>query len=265
MTEKIKNYLGIAVIIAVLLVGVAAWSYARTYARTVEPSTYRSFSVMGEGKAVAVPDVAEFSFSVITEGGKDLAALQAENTAKSERAIAFVKGQGVADADIRTEGYNVEPRYQNSYCGGVVYANGVTTCPPASIVGYTVSLRVVVKVRDFAKVGSLLSGVVTNGANSVSQLAFTQDDPTAAQSEARAEAIAQAKEKAKEIAKAGGFKVGRLLGIDEGGYGYPYPYAKDGYGGMMEMSVAQSAAPRVAVEPGSQEVMVTVTLRYEIE
>lgn len=266
MNQKIKDYLGIAAIIGVLLVALAAWSYARTYARTVEPSSFRSFSVTGEGDAVAVPDVAEFSFSIITEGGRDLAALQQDNTQKATAAINFVKEQGVDDQDISTSGYNVQPRYQNTVCGvRPLGAGAVETCPPPTIVGYTVTQTVSVKVRDFAKVGTLLSGVVQNGANNVSQLYFTQDDPTAAQNEARAEAIAKAKDKAKEVARAGGFRVGRLLSIEEGSYPMPY-YAKEmlGRGGMdaVQSAPAALAAP---IEPGSQEVQVTVTLRYEID
>ena len=76
MGRSIKQYFWVAVTVAVLVVAYAAWSYARTYSQSVEPSSFRSFSVTGEGKAVAIPDIASFSFSVVTEGGKDIGALQ---------------------------------------------------------------------------------------------------------------------------------------------------------------------------------------------
>ena len=137
-------------------------------------------------------------------------------------------------------------------------------CPPAEIVGYTITQTVAVKVRDFGKIGAIVSGVVENGANSVSQLSFAIDDPDMFESEARGQAIQKAKEKAKAVAKAGGFSVGRLLSIQEGGSPIYYPmYEKAAldYG----MGGAVSSAPAPTIEPGSQEVKIFVTLVYEIE
>ena len=210
MTEKIKNYLGVAIIISILILAISAWSYVNSYSKVIEPGSFRSFSVSGEGKVVAVPDVAEFDFSVITEGGKNIATLQKENTEKMNKAIAFIKSKGVDAKDIKTQNYSLTPRYQYFDCSKV---GGV--CPPPEIVGYTVTQNVDVKVRDFVKLGDLLSGVVESGANSVSGLSFTVDDSTKIESEARAKAITEAKEKARSVAEAGGFRLGRLISIEE--------------------------------------------------
>ncbi|MFH1170239.1 MAG: SIMPL domain-containing protein [Candidatus Vogelbacteria bacterium] len=256
-SDKTKMFLGWAIIIAVLLVGGSVWSLARTYSRSIQPSAFRSFAVTGEGKVVARPDVAMFTFSIINEGGTDIAALERDNTDRGNKINSFLKDQGVADKDIKTEQYNLSPRYQNSFCRS-------GACPPPSIVGYTVTQSVAVKVRDFTKIGAILSGVVEKGANNVSQLNFTIDDPIAVENEARAKAIAQAREKAKLVAKAGGFSVGRLLGIDEGGRPY---YAEKFAPRMMSLDASTAGAPLPAptIEPGSQDVIVTVTLRYEID
>src|SRR3989344_3425679 len=266
MNQKIKDALGVAIVIAVLLFGYAAVKYVGTYARSSEGG-YRSFSVSGEGKVVAIPDVAQFSFTVLTEGGKDIGKLQTENTEKTNKAIAFLKSKGVDAKDIKTESYNVSPRYQYYNCGTPVFSSGeVQPCPPASIVGYTITQSVAVKVRDFAKIGDIMAGVVDNGANQVGTLNFTIDDPTKVRSEARAEAIAKARESAKAVAKASGFSLGRLLFVDE--YNYPQAYSEHGKGGDSAMGMAvSSVAPRTpspAIEPGSKDVTVTVTLRYEI-
>ena len=266
MSEKIRDYLGIAIIVAALAFGYAAVSYVQTYSRSSEPTSYRSFSVTGDGKAVAIPDVAAFSFSVITEGGKSLADLQKQNTEKANKAIAFIKSSGVDAKDIQTQNYSVNPRYQSFNCGprplGMPYPE-IAPCPPSEIVGYTVTQSVGVKIRNFAKAGDIVSGVVEQGANSVTQLSFTIDDPSKPQSEAREKAIVKAKEKAKAVAKAGGFRIGRLLSIDEGGYPGPY-YDAYGKGGGF-VSAAVESAPAPTIEPGSQDVTVSVTLRYEIQ
>ncbi|MBI3045947.1 MAG: SIMPL domain-containing protein [Candidatus Harrisonbacteria bacterium] len=259
MDSKIKNYLGWAGLVLMSALALSVLSYVRIYSRSVEPSTFRSFTVNGEGKAVAIPDVAQFTFSVLTQGGKNLGELQKENTTKINRAIGVIKAAGVQDKDVKTESYSVEPRYQYFNCGPVLLESG-KPCPPPEIVGYTVSQTVSVKVRDFAKIGDLLRDAVESGANTVSQLSFTVDDQTEIQNQARAEAIQKAKAKAKTIAKAGGFRLGKLLSIEEGGGPIPVFYKSLG------AEAFSGAVPAVApsIEPGSQEVRVTITLRYEI-
>lgn len=255
MNEKTKNYLGWAVMVGVLAVSYAAISYVGTYSQSIEPSSFRSFSVSADAKTVAVPDVAAFTASVITEGGLDLGALQEENVKKTNAVIAYVKEQGVDEKDVKTEGYAVEPRYK-------YYGCEMGACPPPTIVGYAVRQTVAVKVRDFAKAGDILAGAVTKGANSVSSLNFTIDDPTKAQAEARAEAIVKAKAKAEMIAEEAGFRLGRLLSIDEGGVP-PMPYYRmEAYG--MGGAANEMKADSPAIEPGSEDVRVSVTLRYEI-
>lgn len=269
MSNYIRDIVGVAIVIVLIAVSYAAVVYVGTYSRSIEPGAYRSFSVSGEGKVVAVPDVASFTFSLITQGGKDLGKLQRENTERVNRAIGFVKSEGVDAKDVKSENYSVEPRYQYFNCNPVISREGgsesARPCPPPEIVGYTITKTVSVKVRekDFSKIGGLLSGVVSAGANSVSQLSFSVDDSTRLESEAREEAIAKAKEKATMTAKAGGFSVGRLISIQEGGGYYPQPMYR-----ALEAKVSLGGgdmAPTPAIEPGSQDVRVNVTLVYEIE
>ncbi len=263
MKESVKNLMGWAVVVALLAVTYGTVSYVRTYGKTVEPGTYRSFSVEGEGRVVAKPDVAEFTFSVVNEGGKDLASLQADNTKKTNAAIDYLRSNGVKEEDVKTASYQIDPRYQTVACNRLL--GGV--CPPPEIVGYTVRQVVAVKVRDFTKVGDLLASVVEKGANTVSQLVFTIDDRTMVENEARTEAIAKAKTKAEAIARAGGFALGKLLAVNEGGIGPYYDKAYGRGGDMMTMAAglgAPEAAPAPTIAPGSEEVFVSVNLVYEI-
>lgn len=253
MNTKIKDILAGVTILFLLVLSGAAISYVRTYDRQAQPGNFRSFSVTGEGTVVAVPDVAQFTFTVITEGGEDVASLQEENANKTNAAIDYLKENGIEDEDIKTQQYNVQPRYQYSPC------RGDGPCLPPEIVGYTINQSVSVKARDFDKAGELLSGVAKAGANSVSQLSFTIDDPSELENQARAEAVAEAAEKAEAIADAGDFKVGPILSIGEFNSPQPIPYAQ-GFGG----AYAEDARTTVAVEPGSEEVTVSVTVTYEI-
>lgn len=263
MDQKIKNYLGYTLIGFLVIFSLSTISYVKSYSRFIDPASIRSFLVSADADVVAIPDVAQFSFSVITEGSTDVSALQQENTKKVNDAIDFLKSAGVDEKDIKTTNYSVSPRYQYFRCPSPVPFGEVEPCPPAEIVGYTINQSVSVKIRDFEKSGDILTQVVKNGANSVSQLSFTIDDPTMLQDEAREKAIDKAKKKAGEIARAGGFRVGKLLSISESG-GFPPVYRglesrAFGMGG----DVDDIALP--SIEPGSQEVTVGVTLRYEIK
>lgn len=264
MSNRIKDSIGVAVVVGIVLFAYIAWAYVGAFSKSIQPSSFRSFSVSAEGEVVAIPDIAQFTFQVITQGGANIANLQTQNVEKTNSAIAFVKSQGVQDKDLKTQNFSLEPRYQYYNCSPRPLGEKTEVCPPPEIVGYTITQTVQVKVRDFAKIGAIVSGVVDNGANSVSQLSFTLDNPDKAESDARGQAIQKAREKAEAVAKAGGFSVGRLLSIQEGGSPvYPLFYEKAAmdYG----MGGALPSAPAPTIEPGSQEVKISVTLVYEIE
>jgi uncharacterized protein len=258
--NKPKIYLGIAIVLIAFLFAAGYLCYVSAYSKSVGPSSYRSFSVSGEGKITTIPDIAQFTFSVITEGAKDIAASQKDNTNKTNKAIDFLKAQGVEAKDIKTLSYSLDPRYQTYSCNYKMEV-GSQPCPPSEIVGYTITQTVSVKIRDFTKIGDILSGVITNGANSVSSLSFAIDDQTAVENQAREQAITKARDQAALVAKVGGFRVGKLISIDESYTPY-YAYGKGGSDVAMSSAIPQ-AAP--TIEAGSQEVTVNVTLRYEIE
>jgi uncharacterized protein len=256
MEDKIKTYLGIAFIAALFLAVVAGFWYVNSFSESVKPE--RVFQVSGEGKVIAAPEVAELSLGVLTEGGKDLADLQKENTQKINRIIAFLKEKGIEEKDIQTQFYNISPRYQYFSCL-LPLGREAAPCPPSEIIGYSINQNVLVKIRDLNKAGDIVAGVVDKGANTVSNLIFTIDNPTRLQNQAREKAITQAKEQAEAIAKAADFKLGNLISIQEG-FVSPLPgweasgYGKGGGGDISSPSI----------EPGSQEVRVSVSLVYEM-
>jgi uncharacterized protein len=257
MDKKIKNHLGIGALVSMIILAISSLIFANIYSKSIEPSSYRSFSVSGEGKVVAIPDVAQFSFSVITEGGKNIASLQQENTRKANAATAFLKDSGVEDKDIKTASYNLQPRYQYFSCP-IGKNSAARPCPPPEIIGYSISQTMSVKIRDFEKTGEILSGIVQSGVNSVSELSFTIDDKTEIENKARQEAVAIAIKKAETIAQAGNFNLGKILSINENSSPIFSRYKTLGMGG------SEDFASSPAIEPGSQEVIIGVTINYEI-
>jgi uncharacterized protein len=215
-----------------------------------------TITVEGTGEATAIPDIATISYTV-TERGATVAAAQEASTAKTDAALAFLKGAGIEEKDIKTTSYNVSPEYE--------YQNPcyVGDCPAYSnprIIGYTVSQSIEVKVRETSKAGEVLQGLGNTGVQNIYGPNFTVDDTDAAREEARAEAIAEAREKAKNLAKDLGVSLGRVVSFYEATPGYP----AYGYGGMMDMAMEAKnvAAPTLPV--GESETQVTVNITYEI-
>ncbi len=253
MNPKIKDWLGIASIACLVMIGTASISYVRSYARTTTPYATRTFEVQGTGKAMVTPDVATFNFSVRNEGGvNDLVKLQNENTERVNKVIAHLTSKGIAKEDIGTVDYSVNPNYTYAPCDRV--------CPPPVISGYTVFQNATVKVRDLKIAGALLSGVVQNGANEVSNLVFVVDDQSKYENTAREEAIKEAKKRAEQIAAVSGFKVGRLVWINNQPndlYG-----EKGGYGMGGGSPMASSETPEV--QGGTKTISSTVMMTFEM-
>ncbi len=219
-----------------------------------------TINVSGYGEAVAVPDIATFSFSVISEK-PTVALAQADATTKANATLAYLKAAGIDEKDIQTSDYSVNPQYDyvqkacvNGYCPGGEQV----------LRGYQVRQTTTVKVRDTEKAGDLLGGVGSTGATEVSGLQFTFDDPNGVEAEAREEAIADAKVKANELAKQLGVSIVRVVSFSESGSGVPYPMAY-GRGGMEVVNMAsdtKAVAPEIST--GQNKVTSNVSVTYEI-
>ncbi len=215
-----------------------------------------TITVSGHGENVGVPDIATFTFSVVSEKS-DVASAQADATAKANATTAYLKSAGVDEKDIKTSDYSVQPQYDyiNQAC-----TNGY--CPGGRQVlrGYEVRQTTTVKVRDTAKAGTLLAGVADKGATEVGGLNFTFDDPTAVQTEARNKAIADAKQKADVLAKQLGVSLVRVTAFNESsGGGYPVPMA---YASGTSLQAKDAVAPEISV--GQNKVSDDVSITYEI-
>ena len=285
MNMQVKNLVGIMLAIGIPLF-VGATVFSSYYDSYVNPASFRDFTVIGEGKTDVKPDIATLQLTVLTEGGVNVKELQKNNTEKMNKVTSFVKSKGVKDEDIATTNYSINPRYQYFDCSATVTlplppvsmeaADAPTatpsvkpeirpstkTCPPPAIVGYTISQSANVKVRDFAVIGELLSGATAQGANSISGPNFDLDELSVYQKTARDQAIQRAKEKAQQVADEGGFRLGRLISIDEN-VTSPNDYYAFGKGGPTLDAV--SAAPAPQIDPGTQRVTVEARLRYEIK
>lgn len=218
-----------------------------------------TITVSGMGEVFAVPDIAEFTFSVVSLK-PTVAAAQEEATQKINAITEYLEDQGIEEKDIRTTGYNVYPQYdyETQVCPVGVY------CPGGRQVlrGYEVRQTTTIKVRDTAKAGDLLAGVGGQGAVEVSGLNFTFDDPDRVQDEARDKAIADAKEKVDVLANQLGVNIVRVVSFSESGGGIPPILYREAYG-MGGADTAVASAPEIST--GENKVVSNVSVTYEIK
>lgn len=232
-------------------------------------------SVSGKADMDVMPDVTTFTWSVEADG-KTAEEAQSKSATINNKAIEFVKGKGIKEADIKTTGLNTYPKYTTSYdnCVKEVKVNSISPTiyppmPPCSgdsvISGYTTSQSVEVKVRDINKnqkiVGELVAGLATTGVR-VSTPSNTIDDIDAYKKIVREEAIIKARREAEALAQSLGVKLVRITSFNENGAG-GYPYAMD------YMSARPAMMEKAAVVPdlptGTNKVTSEVTITYQIK
>src|SRR3989344_7573784 len=166
-------------------------------------TTTNTVSFSGEGKITAKPDIAIISASILTQA-IDSKSAQDSNSTKSNAVDSFLKKQGITEKDIKTSGYNITPQYKYPPYGG-----------QATITGYQVSQSYEIKVRDLTKISTILSGLVTAGANQVNNLGLQIENPDALKSQARQLAIDDAKKKSNELEKQVGVRLVQILNFVE--------------------------------------------------
>jgi len=237
------------IVITLLVLGILVfmgWEMRYQY-KTFEQQNANQITVSGEGKIYAKPDIALVNLGVSSKSNT-VAEVTKSNTDKMNAIIEAVKALGIDEKDIQTTNYNLSPYYNYTQKLGSVFQ------------GYTLDQNIQVKIRDFTKIGDILSQTTAAGANTAGDLQFTIDNPEQLKEQARAQAIAQAKANAQNLSKESGIALGKLINVFENSTPYPVVYnsAK-----MMGAGVAE--APSVpTIQPGQQEIDVTINLTYQV-
>jgi len=237
---------GILLVYIIILVGTMIRNNLQAYTTIGHADRMeRTLTVSGEGKITAKPDIAtitlgmEFTKPTVAEA-------QAENTRRMNDLIDGLKLMNIASEDIQTTNYTIFPQYDYSETG-------------RELEGYTVAQSVTVKIRDLDNANRVIALAGKVGANAVSGLSFTIDDPEVYKAEARKAALKRVAQKAVALK--------RMLGVDivgivsynehEGSARPPMPFYAEarGLGG-------DGAAPQI--ESGSSDIVVVADVTFEI-
>jgi uncharacterized protein YggE len=197
----------------------------------------------GVGEVTGTPDKMTIDLAVATRSPNAQTSLN-DNAARSAALRDQLKGKGVADADVRTSRFGIDPTFDN---------NG-------RISGYEVSNQLTVTVRDIAAAGGIIDAAAQAAGDAVrvQSLSFAIDDDSKLLADARASAVKKAQEQAKQLADAAGVALGSIRTITETSSGNrppPVPYAA---------SAAADSAKASQVSPGTQQLSVSVEIVYNI-
>ena len=206
--------------------------------------------VSGNGKVVAVPDVAILRLGIEAQEAS-VAEAQERAAEAMDKVMKALKEQGVSEKDVQTQHFNIHrvTRWDNRDEKEVV-------------IGYRVTNMVTAKIRDVTKAGVVVDAVALAGGDytRIDSIGFTVDDPSEYHKEAREKAVADAEAKAKQLAEAVGVKLGKPLYITESSY-IPGPiYRQD-----MIAKAEGAPAMETPISPGEMEITLNVQISYEIE
>jgi len=202
-------------------------------------------AVSGRGEVYGTPDTLQMSFGVsvlrptVQQAVSDAASL-------ADGLISTLESNGVASEDIQTSNYGIYPEYD--------YRNDVQ-----KIRGYRVNNTVVAKIRDIESAGSVIDAAVAGGSDEiqVSGVSFSIEDDEELITAARDAAWEDAHAKAQQLADLAGLTLGKAVTINESfSSNQPVPM----YRAYDEMAGAEATTP---IEPGEQQVAVTLQIRFE--
>jgi uncharacterized protein len=223
------------VLLAAAVLAVAAFAgIGRPEAARGEIATPDTVTTLGHGVITIAPDEATVAAGVHTQAPSASAAL-AQNAKLMNAVVVALKAAG--GQELQTQQVSLYPQ----------------TGPQGDVTGYAADNSVSAKTK-IAGAGALIDAAVGAGANTVDGPRLDVSDRDARYRDALGKAVADARLKAEALAKAGGFGVGPVSSVTEGGSA-PTVFQAVG---------AAAKADSTPIEPGTQDIAADVTVTFRI-
>ena len=165
-------------------------------------------TVSGQAEISVTPDLAVFSLRVVTLD-KDLNRAKTLNDESVKKTLALARSYQIAPEDVQTNYISVVTRE----------IDDDDDDKPPVFLGYEISKRVVLTLRDLSRIESLLSDFIKAGVNRVEGIDFRTTQIRRHKDRARQMAIKAAQEKAVALTKEIGQTIGKAHTITEEGRG----------------------------------------------
>ena len=203
-------------------------------------------SVNGTGITLAAPDMATITLGVTNHDEQVSVAMQATSDAVAQ-ILKRLDDLGLESRDVQTRDLSLTPVWSGR--------SSASNAQPR-ITGFTVSNRIMVRVRDLDNLGQIMDAVIKDGVNNFGGLSFGVQESKPLEAEARAKAVADATAKAEQLAQAAGITLGPVISI------------KDPGGGVRPMALMSETvmadAGGVPLAGGEISVSVNIAMEFEI-
>lgn len=190
-------------------------------------SANRTVQVSGSAAVNVVPDRSSIQLGV-QSNGVTVDEVEHGNSAAIQRVLKALRDLGIAEKDIATDRYIIEPVYE-SY-------------DSLRIRGYRINNLVAVTVRDVNQTSLVIAAALRAGANQVVDVSFYTSHLREYRDQARNLAMRAAGEKASALAEAAGAQTGDVLTISENSWSY----FNGMWGGRSNSLVTQNVVQNIA-------------------
>jgi uncharacterized protein YggE len=161
-------------------------------------------TVSGQAEVMVVPDEVAFNLRVVSLD-KDLLKAQAKNDEVVTKLLALARSFKIPPEQVQTDYINLDTRYSDEEA----------TKKPSVFLGYTVTKKVVILLRDVTKAEQMLSEIFKSGISHIDSVDFRSTQIRKYKDQARALAMKAAQEKASAMAKEIGQTIGKAHSIEE--------------------------------------------------
>lgn len=195
-----------------LVLGLAVAIMLPTFAQESSPNpgteaSNRTVSTTGVATVRSAPDEALVTLGVHTDAPSAEEAMQS-NADRMDDVIRALIDAGLSRDDLATSTISLYPRWNDT---------------GSEVVGFTAENQITATVTNLDRVGPIIDGGVSAGANLAGGITFRVSNGNEAADRALTEAVADAKRKAELLAATGEDELGVVLSISESGSSVPPP------------------------------------------
>jgi uncharacterized protein len=163
-------------------------------------------TVSGQGEVLVVPDEVVFNLTVSTLE-KGLPAAQKKNDGVVAKVLELARTYDIPPAHVQTGYINLEEKYSDEEA----------TRKPSVFLGYQVTKKISLVLRDVKKAEALLADIFKSGVTRINDVSFRSTQIRRYKDQARALAIKAAQDKASALAREIGQTIGKAYTISEEG------------------------------------------------
>lgn len=186
-------------------------------------------TVSGQAEVMVVPDEVAFNLRVVSLD-KDLLKAQAKNDEVVTKLMALARIFQVPAESVQTDYINLDTRYSDEEA----------TKKPSVFLGYTVTKKVVILLRDVSKAEQMLSEIFKSGISHIDSVDFRSTQIRKYKDQARAQAMKAAQEKASAMAREIGQTIGKAYSIEEQSENRGFPNNSSNIRGLVGESYSEA-------------------------